>query len=362
MPVSNTDPLLRTDGFRRSRSGTPMTGAALVEKFSKTYSDRFNFVSYSPPKYSLRERVSFGAMPALSGGKRYEIRRKKSAIDRTFRKHVRNWSVKETVKWFEDALTRRDREELFGNVPAEADGKEVLSWTKQKFRDDVCRGDGDLAQELWNELRFCVEEYLATHAYDDMSHAVNFTRYASPKWTCRPMLEKQVNKVQPPGPGHYKQPSAVGMSESGRGHPTIKQVSRFAMPQGERMVKPNKNPGPGAYFTPVDKDHRLVWQPKWSIKGRGDSGLIKEGGPLGAYDVDKLGRKGPLTSPAWTLKARAPAMEMQSRSPGPAGYDQSGRKKKMPTGEPVYWPTQGEETSKNITRKPAWSFRVAWRK
>ncbi|CAD7958724.1 unnamed protein product [Amoebophrya sp. A120] len=366
MPVSNTDPLLRTDGFRRSRSSTPMSGQALVEKFSKTYSDRFNFVTHSPPKFSMRPRVNFGAMPALSDGGKYTIKRKKSAIDRTFRKHVRSWSATDVNVWFKDALTRRDRTELLSHIPpieSELDGKEILTWTKAKFRDDVCRGDGELGASLWSELRFNIEEYLATHGYDDLAHAVNFTKYCAPRWSCRGMLDKQKKGTEPPGPGRYRAPSSLGMSESGKGHPTIRQLGRFAMPQAERMAKPNKNPGPGAYFTPVGKDHRLVWAPKWSVTGRGDSVLVnKEGGPLGAYDVDKLTRNGPVTVPAWSLKARIEDKTVAQRSPGPARYDQYGSKKKMPGGDFCYWPTQGEETSKNITRKPAWSFRTAWRK
>ncbi|CAD7955663.1 unnamed protein product [Amoebophrya sp. A25] len=158
MPVWNTEPLMRTDGFRRARSA-PTSSTALVQKFSKTYSDRFRPVTYAPPTYSLRKRVVFGSMPALSDGDKYEIRRKKSAADRTFRKHVRNWSVRETVKWMRGALERRGRADLVDEVDGkEVEGKEILGWSREVFRDDICKGDADLGCSLWDELRCLIEE------------------------------------------------------------------------------------------------------------------------------------------------------------------------------------------------------------
>ncbi|CAD7976515.1 unnamed protein product [Amoebophrya sp. A25] len=129
-------------------------------------------------------------MPALSDGDKYEIRRKsmvfsfacghelspfiqhktqlnntsllskrKSAADRTFRKHVRNWSVRETVKWMRGALERRGRADLVDEVDGkEVEGKEILGWSREVFRDDICKGDADLGCSLWDELRCLIEE------------------------------------------------------------------------------------------------------------------------------------------------------------------------------------------------------------
>ena len=63
---------------------------------------------------------------------------------------------------------------------------------------------------------------------------------------------------------------------------------------------------------------------------------------MGAYDVDKLTRTGPIHAPSWTLKGRTKLLGQGATiSPGPAYYDQAGHKKKQ-LGEYCYWPTMGE--------------------
>ncbi|CAD7953063.1 unnamed protein product [Amoebophrya sp. A25] len=284
MPITPSMPLLDPKGLRKSKP--PETVEQRLRKIRQKQndgitpgSDGFNFTR--APAYTMRTRVLFGLDKALGGGEKYEIFRRKSFSDRRscvgfpapscgqLERHPRLWSERDVVQWMTDAFLRRECGMMLDLIPLGVSGAELVEWSVQKWAEKI---SPVLAIELCEELRCKTVQFEANHEFDDgVRRGVDYTLYTSPKWKIGEKNPAPVKITKVPGPGHYKQPSTIGMSPSGKTHPLWKKegIPVFGLDVRFPAAQLDPYPGPGSYPTKgsFEGDPTRETAPKWSLSG-----------------------------------------------------------------------------------------------
>ncbi|CAD7932987.1 unnamed protein product [Amoebophrya sp. A120] len=324
MPILVSEPLLQPWTLRKPRpQDTVEERRRKIDADRSTYTTRYMDSSSNTPtaaKYSCRTRTNFGVPPGLAEEK-YFIKRKKSYADRrswagfpgdnVFNgKSCRVWTEQGVKEWVTSAMLRRGLIETGNqkteeeNSPADSDsknpdsiekelekqlqkqksalydlsnfqpvpGQTLENWKLHDFEQNIPGGGEtlprEIAESLFNELKCKEIEYQANAAFDDsIVRGVNFTLKAFPKFKIREKFPLPENKQKVPGPGHYRQPTTLGIGKSGKGHPLWKQDGRPVFGIDVRFPTfDSAGPGPGKYpAIALAKDPTLEWTPKWSL-------------------------------------------------------------------------------------------------
>eukprot|EP00392_Amoebophrya_sp_AT5.2_P017017 g17332.t1 len=337
MPIFLSQPLLAPGSLRKPRRQDSLPERMSKLAYQKsTYSTKyFDSSSKTPlaPSYTLRGRTSFGVAPGLADEK-YLIVRKKSYADRRSwagfpgdnlisGKSVRTWSENGVREWLLSAFARRGLIDLKGGGKANDVGADEITAVDEAglppppedkknkvdyasiiqaaldaypgehkgqplngaaletcdakfFAERITDGDGSLARELVDELKCKEINFEANVAWDDaIVRGVNFTRHTSPRWKIREKFAIPESKMKVPGPGHYRQPTTLGIGANGKGHPLWKQDGRpmFGLEVRGKIVDAGKSPGPGKYpAIALDRDPTRAWAPKYTLGWRVTAG------------------------------------------------------------------------------------------
>lgn len=145
----------------------------------------------------------------------------------------------------------------------------------------------------------------------------------TPSWSMAPRASGIPKPPMVPGPGHYPLPGCIYGE-----HPTIEQPGRIPKSTTKRVDpqdwEPKDTPSPQDYNTQQTNTFGRIDQasaPKFSIRTKLKDPTSKEKRPgCQTYDIKNLSNRGPMTTPSWSMMARAAGIPSPPKVPGPGEY------------------------------------------